>query len=71
MRIPSLAESIPCNRFLDSLNVYKYGLCNEMGLDKPTCTIYIYYVYLRTAQARALYTLQLTFSCFHYSVANS
>jgi hypothetical protein len=27
-RLHRLAESIPLNRFLGSLNVYKYGLCN-------------------------------------------
>jgi hypothetical protein len=26
-----LAESIPLNRFLGSINVYKYGLCWEIG----------------------------------------
>ncbi len=29
-RLHRLAESIPRNRFLGSLNVYKYGLCNDV-----------------------------------------
>jgi hypothetical protein len=27
LKFPTLAESIPCNRFLSSLKVYKYRLC--------------------------------------------
>jgi hypothetical protein len=30
LRITSLAESIPWNRFLGSLNVYKYGLYSRL-----------------------------------------
>ncbi len=33
-RIHRLAESIPRNRFLGSLNVYKYGLCNSGTFSK-------------------------------------
>ncbi len=36
-RLQRLAESIPWNRFLGPLNVYKYGLCSSVAVQKSFC----------------------------------
>jgi hypothetical protein len=41
----SLAESIPCNRFLGSLNVYKFGL--RIKYEEIICNLMVTFNYLR------------------------